>query len=91
MSFFVLSRFCNHLVRPKPIFTVQILPKPYIRSFSSTMSAYKNERLIAELAVQRASLLTDKVFHSLVKGTVTKDDKSPVTSTRFYFFYPGFR
>lgn len=45
------------------------------------MAAYATERRIAELAVQRACLLTDKVYHSRVKGTVTKGDKSPVTST----------
>ena len=34
---------------------------------------------MAELAVQRATLLTQKVFHEKVKGTLSKDDKSPVT------------
>ncbi|KAJ5090135.1 3(2)-5-bisphosphate nucleotidase HAL2 [Penicillium argentinense] len=51
-------------------------------SFSShhpaTMS-YSQERYIAELAVQRATLLTQKVFFEKAKGTVSKDDKSPVT------------
>lgn len=46
---------------------------------SSTTSDYAQERHIAELAVQRACLLTQRIFHSRVKGTVTKDDKSPVT------------
>ncbi|OJJ45303.1 hypothetical protein ASPZODRAFT_69753 [Penicilliopsis zonata CBS 506.65] len=41
--------------------------------------SYQQERLIAELAVQRASLLTQKVFFEKAKGTVSKDDKSPVT------------
>ena len=41
--------------------------------------SYERERLIAELAVQRASILTKKVFHEKVKGEVAKDDKSPVT------------
>jgi 3'(2'), 5'-bisphosphate nucleotidase len=45
------------------------------------MTAYARERKIAELAVRRASLLTNSVYHSRVKGTVTKEDKSPVTST----------
>ncbi|KAI9809572.1 MAG: hypothetical protein M1825_000004 [Sarcosagium campestre] len=40
---------------------------------------YQLEREIAELAVQRAVLLTKRVFHDKVKGTVTKDDASPVT------------
>ncbi|KAI0477574.1 3',5'-bisphosphate nucleotidase [Xylariaceae sp. FL0804] len=34
---------------------------------------------IAQLAVQRAAILTKRVFHEKAKGTVSKDDKSPVT------------
>ncbi|KAJ6160733.1 3'(2')5'-bisphosphate nucleotidase [Penicillium chermesinum] len=41
--------------------------------------SYQQERFIAELAVQRASILTQKVFFEKAKGTVSKDDKSPVT------------
>lgn len=41
--------------------------------------SYQKELLIAELAVQRAAILTKKVFHEKAKGTVSKDDKSPVT------------
>jgi 3'(2'), 5'-bisphosphate nucleotidase len=44
----------------------------------STMS-YRKELKVAELAVQRAALLTQRVFHEKAKGTLTKDDKSPVT------------
>ncbi|KAH0559080.1 hypothetical protein GP486_004341 [Trichoglossum hirsutum] len=40
---------------------------------------YARERRVATLAVQRATIYTQKVFHSLVKGTVSKDDRSPVT------------
>ncbi|KAJ5173322.1 3(2)-5-bisphosphate nucleotidase HAL2 [Penicillium capsulatum] len=47
-------------------------------SHPATMS-YQQERYIAELAVQRATLLTQKVFFEKAKGTVSKDDKSPVT------------
>ena len=43
------------------------------------MSSYAHERRIAELAVQRAALLTDRVYNSHVKGTSMKEDKSPVT------------
>lgn len=43
------------------------------------MSAYQQERFIAELAVQRATLFTQKVFVEKSKGTLSKDDKSPVT------------
>ncbi|KAK7744395.1 3'(2'),5'-bisphosphate nucleotidase [Diatrype stigma] len=43
------------------------------------MSTYAKELEIAQLAVQRASILTKRVFHEKAKGTVSKDDKSPVT------------
>ena len=40
---------------------------------------YTKELRIASLAVQRATILTQRVFHEKVKGTLSKDDKSPVT------------
>ena len=40
---------------------------------------YSKELRVAELAVQRATLLTQRVFHEKAKGTLSKDDKSPVT------------
>lgn len=40
---------------------------------------YEKERLVAELAVTRAAILTKRVFHEKAKGTLNKDDKSPVT------------
>ena len=43
------------------------------------MSTYAKELEVAELAVQRATILTKKVFHEKAKGTLSKDDKSPVT------------
>jgi 3'(2'), 5'-bisphosphate nucleotidase len=43
------------------------------------MSLYRKELEVAELAVQRAALLTKAVFHEKAKGTLSKDDKSPVT------------
>jgi 3'(2'), 5'-bisphosphate nucleotidase len=43
------------------------------------MSSYTKELEVAELAVQRAALLTKAVFHEKAKGTLSKDDKSPVT------------
>lgn len=58
------------------------LSLPSIRRFtttSPTMSSYAKELEIAQLAVQRATLLTKKVFHEKVKGTTDKSDKSPVT------------
>lgn len=41
--------------------------------------AYEKELKIAQLAVARAAILTKAVFHEKAKGTVSKDDKSPVT------------
>ena len=40
---------------------------------------YQQELHIATLAVQRAAILTKLVFHEKAKGTLSKDDKSPVT------------
>lgn len=42
-------------------------------------TSYDKELHIAALAVQRAALLTKRVFHEKAKGTTSKDDKSPVT------------
>ncbi|KAH8904466.1 3(2),5-bisphosphate nucleotidase HAL2, partial [Coniochaeta sp. PMI_546] len=42
-------------------------------------SPYAKELLVAQLAVQRASLLTRRVFLDSAKGTVSKSDASPVT------------
>jgi len=42
-------------------------------------SSYAKELEIAQLAVQRAAILTKRVFHEKAKGTVSKNDKSPVT------------
>lgn len=41
--------------------------------------AYEKELQVAQLAVARASILTKAVFAEKVKGTISKDDKSPVT------------
>jgi len=40
---------------------------------------YSKELEIAKEAVQRAAILTKRVFHEKAKGTVSKDDASPVT------------
>ncbi|KAJ9607056.1 3'(2'),5'-bisphosphate nucleotidase [Cladophialophora chaetospira] len=40
---------------------------------------YEKELHVAQLAVARAAILTKSVFHEKAKGTVSKDDKSPVT------------
>jgi 3'(2'), 5'-bisphosphate nucleotidase len=61
-----ISLITSHLTWPKP--------------FSSIFKmSYQKELQVAELAVQRATILTKKVFHEKVKGTVSKNDKSPVT------------
>ena len=41
--------------------------------------AYEKELQVALLAVARASILTKSVFHAKAKGTLSKDDASPVT------------
>lgn len=58
-----------------------LLSHRLVPPFSTTnkIMSYEKERYIAELAVQRASILTQKVFFEKTKGTVSKDDKSPVT------------
>ncbi|TVY53976.1 3'(2'),5'-bisphosphate nucleotidase [Lachnellula cervina] len=55
------------------------LPSSKALYSTPTMSTYSKELEVAELAVQRAALLTKKVFHEKAKGTISKDDKSPVT------------
>lgn len=55
------------------------LPSSSYFTTTLKMSSYNKELEVAELAVQRATLLTKKVFHEKAKGTLSKDDKSPVT------------
>lgn len=57
------------------------LSSPLLRTLttSTTTMSYPKELQIAELAVQRATILTKRVFHEKAKGTLSKDDKSPVT------------
>lgn len=43
------------------------------------MAPFEKELLVAQLAVQRATLLTKRVFNEKAKGAVDKSDKSPVT------------
>lgn len=63
-----VSLFSHHLSSSNALFTT-----------AAKMSTYSKELEVAELAVQRATLLTKKVFHEKAKGTLSKDDKSPVT------------
>ncbi|KND88207.1 3'(2'),5'-bisphosphate nucleotidase [Tolypocladium ophioglossoides CBS 100239] len=61
-----LRHFSDHL-RSRPLSTM------------ASSSSYARELQVAQLAVQRATLLTKRVFHEKAKGTVDKNDKSPVT------------
>jgi 3'(2'), 5'-bisphosphate nucleotidase len=42
-------------------------------------ATYEHERTIAELAVQRASLLTKRILADMDKGAMDKSDRTPVT------------
>ncbi|KAL2135784.1 hypothetical protein VTI74DRAFT_6989 [Chaetomium olivicolor] len=73
---------------PPPTFTTRLghLLGHFIRYHHHTpqttaamTTIYARELEIALLAVQRASLLTKRVFRESSKGTVSKDDASPVT------------
>lgn len=44
---------------------------------------YAKERQIAELAVQRAAILTKKMLRQIDKGTISKSDATPVTIADF--------
>lgn len=61
------------------------------RSVSSKMSAYSRELEVAELAVQRASILTKKVFVEKTKGTISKDVNSALMSDRRQLILPAGR
>merc|ERR1711939_1287724 len=63
-----VSLLSSHFITP---------PRPL--SATTKMASYSKELEVALLAVQRATLLTKKVFHEKAKGTISKDDASPVT------------
>lgn len=68
-----LVRLSSHLAHP-------LSPSSSVaRANMSSSSPYARELLVAQLAVQRASLLTRRVFLDSAKGTVSKSDASPVT------------
>lgn len=54
-------------------------PRPISTATTTMATPYVKELEVAQLAVQRAARLTKRVFHEKAKGTVSKDDKSPVT------------
>ena len=69
-------------IRTRLVQTVsQILPSSLYTTYVAM--SYQSELRVAELAVQRASLLTQRVFFEKAKGTVSKDDTSPVTKGDF--------
>lgn len=61
-----LLQLTAHILRP-------------IKPVTTNMATYAKELQVAQLAVQRATILTKRVFHEKAKGTVDKNDKSPVT------------
>nr|POF17891.1 3'(2'),5'-bisphosphate nucleotidase [Quercus suber] len=68
----------NLLPRLRQI-SAHLLPRQTHTMASSSSAAYAHELHTALLAVQRATLLTKNVFHSVAKGTLSKSDASPVT------------
>lgn len=62
-----LRQLSSHLILLQRPLTTMVSP------------SYASELQIAQLAVQRATILTKRVFHEKAKGTVDKNDKSPVT------------
>jgi 3'(2'), 5'-bisphosphate nucleotidase len=56
-----------------------ISPLHTVRLGNYTTMAYDKELKVAQLAVARASILTKSVFSAKQKGTISKDDASPVT------------
>ena len=76
LAFYQLPKFSYRVA----LLSKQLHVSPAARYFHSPiMHAYVKELQVAELAVQRAALLTQRVFHAKAKGTLSKDDKSPVT------------
>ncbi|KAJ9162344.1 3(2),5-bisphosphate nucleotidase HAL2 [Coniochaeta hoffmannii] len=70
-----LLHLSAHLLLRRPLSS----PTTTATMSSSSTSSYSKELLVAQLAVQRASLLTRRVFLDTAKGTVSKSDASPVT------------
>ena len=75
-----LRQILNHLTTTVTTFTTNTFTTTTTTPKSVTMTTiYARELEIALLAVQRAALLTKRVFRDSAKGTVSKDDASPVT------------
>lgn len=67
------------LLLPRLALLARHLPPRPISTTTTMATPYAKELEVAQLAVQRAARLTKRVFHEKAKGTVSKDDKSPVT------------
>lgn len=82
LTLFILATLAlafAHTLRTRlSLFASHVSLRPFSHTAPATMS-YQEELKVAELAVQRATILTKKVFREKAKGTVSKDDKSPVT------------
>jgi len=61
------------------LFSSHLSPTTRHLSTQVKMASYTRELEIAQLAVQRAAILTKEVFQQKAKGTLSKDDASPVT------------
>jgi 3'(2'), 5'-bisphosphate nucleotidase len=72
-----LTTFVRHFSTLPPLGIAQPT-NAHHHHYNLTMS-YAKELHIAQLAVSRASILTKSVFHASTKGTLSKDDSSPVT------------
>lgn len=84
ISVFVLALSFLPNLLPRLRLLYSHLPAAVTSSFhrqqhSMASSDYSKELQVALLAVQRATLLTKSVFHSHAKGTLNKQDASPVT------------
>ncbi|OAA63836.1 3'(2'),5'-bisphosphate nucleotidase [Cordyceps fumosorosea ARSEF 2679] len=73
-----LAQLSGHLLRRAPSPSSSIATPPTVATMV-VAPRYERELQVAELAVQRAAILTKRVFHEKAKGTVDKNDKSPVT------------
>ncbi|KAI1402787.1 hypothetical protein F4819DRAFT_453371 [Hypoxylon fuscum] len=74
----ILAAFLSRALPRLASLSHHLSPGLRYQTHSNSMS-YTKELEVAQLAVQRAAILTKRVFHEKAKGTVSKDDKSPVT------------
>ena len=75
----ILAFLSSRLIPRLTTLKSHILPSTTTFKMTTSSASYTKELLVAQLAVQRASILTKTVFHQNTKGTLSKDDASPVT------------